>query len=290
MNQKKIFFMVALLFFSGCAPKEESPSSALGDAFDLNNCDESFTGNIPEFYTTYFSCVNISMSNLTTVIESDNLPPYESWYYNVSHGNYIDYVSQGNGYYLNPNEITAQETSINILVNPTPRGINVNTGLVDGIVGTSNYEYGMGAVGIALNGVALFNPLAAPPDDIEDEKFSFDYYSGHPTNTGYYHYHTASQGPIDVLKNKELIENSIVGSADIELYGIMCDGTLILGCTELDGSVPDHSNFDAQNGHVHDISDASNVFFSNRYHTHICVDSFTDHRFTPEIQYYTGCD
>ena len=148
----------------------------------------------------------------------------------------------------------------------------------------------MGAVGIALNGVALFNPLAAPPDDIEDEKFSFDYYSGHPTNNGYYHYHTTSQGPIDVLKNKELIENSIVGSADIELYGIMCDGTLILGCTELDGSVPDHSNFDAQNGHVHDISDGSNVFFSNRYHTHICVDSFTDHHFTPEIQYYTGCD
>ena len=52
----------------------------------------------------------------------------------------------------------------------------------------------------------------------------------------------------------------------------MCDGTLILGCTELDGSEPFSSDFDAQNGHLHDIKDGTNVFPPNRYHTHICTE------------------
>ena len=70
----------------------------------------------------------------------------------------------------------------------------------------------------------------------------------------------------------------------------MCDGTLILGCTELDGSDPFSSDFDAQNGHLQDIKDGTNVFPPNRYHTHICTDTYTDHKFTPEIQYYDECN
>jgi len=290
MMGKRIFIMVVVLFLDGCGPKEESVNSVEGEAFGLDNCDESFTSDVSDFYTTYFSCVDISVSNLSTIIESNNLPPYDSWYYNENHGNYIDFVSQGNGYYRNPNEIVLQSINIKIPLNPVPRGIDINSSLVDGIVGTSNYEYGMGAVGVALNGVALFNPLAAPPDNIEDEVFSFDYYNGHPTNTGFYHYHTTSLGPLEVLKNKSIIENVIIGSAEIELYGIMCDGTIILGCTELDGSAPDNNDFDAQNGHVHDVSDGEDVFFNNHYHTHICTDTFLAHRFTPEIQYYSSCE
>ena len=108
--------------------------------------------------------------------------------------------------------------------------------------------------------------------------------------TGNYHYHTTTKGPLEVLEHKGLIQTPVVGSAEIELYGIMCDGTLIMGCTELDGSTPDNSDFDSQNGHVHDISDGTTVHFSNRYHTHICTETFTGHSFTPEIQYYEGCN
>lgn len=284
--------LVCALFLS-CEPPEEKKDDgnegSTGGVANLSNCDESFGSDVSAFYATYFSCVNVSVSGNNTVVASDNLPPYESWYYNESHGNYIDYVSQGSGYFQNPNEISEQNMSVTISSNPTSHGLTINSELVDGNVGTSNYEYGMGAVGVALNGVALFNPLAAPPDEIEDEKFSFDTYSGHPTNTGYYHYHTTSKGPLEVLKDKGLITTATVGSGEIELYGIMCDGTVILGCTELDGSAPDNSDFDAQNGHVHDISDGSTTHFSNRYHTHICGD-LGGHGFTPEIQYYEGCN
>jgi hypothetical protein len=245
---------------------------------------------VAPFYSTYFSCVDVVASGNNTAITSDNFPPYESWYYSTTDENYIDFVSQGTGYYLNPNTISSQDLTISIVDNPITKGLTINDALVDGIVGTSSDEYGMGAVGVALNGVAIYNPLAAPGDDIEDEKFSFDFFSGHPTNTGYYHYHSSTKGPLEVLYHKGLIQTPTVGSGEIELYGMMCDGTLILGCTELDGSVPSNSDFDAQNGHVHNITDGTSVFFSNRYHTHICTDTYPDHKFTPEIQYYEGCN
>ena len=77
MMGKRIFIMVVVLFLDGCGPKEESVNSAEGEAFGLDNCDESFTSDVSDFYTTYFSCVDISVSNLSTIIESNNLPPYD---------------------------------------------------------------------------------------------------------------------------------------------------------------------------------------------------------------------
>ncbi|MBT6413044.1 MAG: T9SS type A sorting domain-containing protein, partial [Candidatus Marinimicrobia bacterium] len=165
-------------------------------------------------------------------------------------------------------------------------------------VGTSNFEYPMGSVGSALNGVNMYNPCASPPDAIEDEAYSFDYYSGHPAGpTGIYHYHTTSKGPLEVLEYKGIIETPTVGSGEIEVFGIMCDGVVVMGCTELDGSVPNTSDWDAQNGHVHDMVDElGTTQFTNRYHTHVCYDEITEddtdgngyqeHEFTPEISYY----
>jgi hypothetical protein len=134
-------------------------------------------------------------------------------------------------------------------------------------VGTTPQEYGMGPAGIALDSVLLFNPLAAPGDDIEKEKFTFDDYDAHPAPDGAYHYHTTSKGPLEV-------------TGGLEVYGMMCDGTLVLGCTELDGTTADTAS-------VADVKDAAGtVHFAQRYHTHVCA---TGRRFTPEIQYYATC-
>ena len=158
----------------------------------------------------------------------------------------------------------------------------------------------MGTVGAALNGVTLFNPLAAPGDIIENEASSFDLYNGHPAGDTY-HYHTTSPGPLEVLQHKmpTVITSTSPGSAEIELYGINCDGVVIMGCTEMEGSAIDTANFsfDAQNGHVHDIvGEDGTIYFTDRYHTHMCYMEYTDedtdgngypqHEFTPEISYY----
>jgi hypothetical protein len=277
------------------------PIVLFAQAYTLENCETNISGNTPEFFQKYFQCVDASLSESGNYINVyfNGLAPYESWYYPDGDPNHIDWVSQGQGSFLIPNAyITEVNYVVSIPVNPEARpNLIIDGDAVDGEVGTNNYEYPMGSVGSALNGVNMFNPCASPPDIIEDEAASFDLYSGHPAGGELYHYHTTSQGPLEVLEHKGLIQTTTVGSGEIEVYGIMCDGTVVLGCTELDGSSPNNSDFDAQNGHVHDMVDEDGTtMFTNRYHTHICYDDITEddtdgngfqeHEFTPEISYY----
>ena len=188
---------------------------------------------------------------------------------------------------------------ISIPVDPTPRtGLTIDAEAVDGVVNTSDYEYPMNYIGCALNGATMYNPCAAPGDVIEDEALSFDLYNGHPGG-GAYHYHTTSPGPLEVLAYKmpDVVTNTTPGSAELEIFGINCDGVVVMGCTELDGSAVDPTEWDAQNGHVSDmVGMDGTVYFENRYHTHICYtdisdddadnNGYPDHEFTPEISYY----
>ena len=277
------------------------------DAYTLENCETSISPDVPEFFQKYFQCVTINLSQSGEYVNLyyNGLAPYESWYYSNNNPNNVDYVSQGEGYFLIENAyITEMDYVISIPVNPVPReNLVIDDFQVDGEVTLSGvtYEYPMGSVGSAINGVNIFNPCASPPDEIESEAYSFDLYSGHPAgNSGIYHYHTTSSGPLEVLEYKmPEVTSSVPGSAEIELYGIMCDGTVVMGCTELDGSVVNSSDWDAQNGHLHDIVDEDGVvMFENRYHTHICYDEITNqdtdgngyeqHEFTPESSYYVS--
>jgi hypothetical protein len=277
------------------------PIILFAQAYTLDNCETNISGNTPEFFQKYFQCVDASLSESGNYINVyfTGLAPYESWYYASGNPNHIDWVSQGTGYFQIPNAyITEYDYVISIPVDPVARFIDISQDDVDGEVGTSNFEYPMGSVGSALNGVNMFNPCASPPDVIEDEAYTFDYYSGHPAGaSGIYHYHTTSKGPLDVLEYKGIISTPIVGSGEIEVYGIMCDGVVVMGCTELDGSAPYTSDWDAQNGHHHDMVDEEGTtMFEDRYHTHICYDEITEddtdgngyqeHEFTPEISYY----
>ena len=255
----------------------------------LDSCDSWINSNAPAFFQKYFDCADITVNDDYIVIHTDGNPPHQSWYYPSSHPNYILFVSQGDGYFLNPNTIAGQDFNLSIPRNPVSLGITIDASLVDGNVNSSSFEYPMGLAGIALDGVALFNPLAAPQPDIAEEKFSFDYYNAHPTNNGMYHYHTSTKGPLEVLENIGLITNALPDSAEIEVYGIMCDGTIVLGCTELNGSTPVADDFDAQNGHVHDLMDEDSVtHFVDRYHTHLCPGDYS-YDYTPEIRYYNTC-
>ena len=167
--------------------------------------------------------------------------------------------------------------------------------------GSDPNEYPLGTIGVAINGVNIFNPVAAGEDVIEDERWGFDLYSAHPDFSGEYHYHTTSPGPLEVLSHKlpTKVTNTTPSYGEIEIYGITCEGTVVLGCTELDGTNTDLNALDAQHGHLHDmIDDNGTPFsgFSNRYHTHMCytelsednnpVSGYEYHEFTPESAYY----
>ena len=277
------------------------------DMYTLETCETDIADNVPQFFQDYFQCVKARMSSSGNYVNLyfNSLPPYQSWYYDVQNAtnstnpNWIPFESFATGSYQNPNVNSELDIVISIPVNPTPRtGLTIDEQMVDGVVGTSDYEYPMSYIGCALNGATLYNPCAAPGDVIEDEALSFDLYSGHPGG-GAYHYHTTSPGPLEVLKYKmpNVVTNTTPGSAELEVFGINCDGVVVMGCTELDGSAVDPSEWDAQNGHVEDMVGADGtIYFENRYHTHICYtdisdddadnNGYPDHEFTPEISYY----
>ncbi len=278
----------------GSVPAAADAASDAADAADgtrtLANCTTSIAADAPEFFKRYFKCVTITVTATSVVIASEGLPPHKSNYWPNASPNWEAFdTSRGAMYLENPNKLQTQALRFTIPKEPVAKPITINASFVDGVVGTNGEEYGLGPVGVAIDSVALFNPLAAPGDDIEDEKYTFDRYNAHPEMRGAYHYHTASMGPLEVLKSIGAVTNTTPGSAELELYGILCDGTVVLGCRELDGSAP-AGTLDPQGGHLHDLVDNKGVkLLAGRYHTHVCPSTAGARRFTPEIQYYTTC-
>jgi hypothetical protein len=281
-------FLVLLLAACGDDDDTSAPPDDTG-ARTLASCSTSIAAEAPEFFRTHFRCVTITASADAVTIASEGLPPHPSYYYGEGDPNYAPFdTSRGEDYRPNPNVLVAADLAVTIPLAPVAKGLTIAAADVDGVVGTSDEEYGLGPVGVAIDSVALFNPLAAPGDDIEAERFTFDDYDAHPAPNGVYHYHTASKGPLEVMVALALATTSTPGDAERELFGVMCDGTVVLGCTELDGSAP-AGTLDAQGGHVHDLGDGAAVLLADRYHTHVCPSDATGRRFTPEIQYYDSC-
>ncbi len=250
----------------GSANDSDAPTGEL----TLETCTTTVSGDVPEPYRSLFRCVEMSVDGADLLITLSGLPPHPSYYYGTGSPNYVPWDSRGGAYSPNPNKLVRATTKIAVPLTPVARGVTITAGLVDGVVGSSGGEFRQGVAGVALDSVFLFNPLAAPGDDIADEQFTFDPYNAHPAPGGQYHYHRDSPGPVETG-----------GSA----IGVMCDGTWVFGCNELDGTVATLTDVDAQNGHVHAIAG-----LGDRYHVHICTTSVEHPRpYTPEIQYYDRC-
>ena len=273
----------------GCADKLD-PTAINDVELTLDSCEESLASDLPDFFANYFACVDASVSGSTVTIGTDGLPPTPSAYYPEEDPNYVEFDDRGGSHNKNPGQIGIQDYEMNFPLDPTPKGITIDASMVDNTMNTSDEEYGAGSQGIALNGVLAFAAMAGPDDDLSEEQYTFDLYEGHPAGEAY-HYHFNTPGPLEVLVDRGHSSSTAYGEGEVELYAAMCDGTVVLGCTEMDGSGPDDSDFDAQNGHVHDITDSSGTLLENRYHTHVCTSQWPDYPFFPEIAYYddSGC-
>lgn len=265
--------VVLAVLLAACGDDGTStPDSSLTTGeYTLANCTTSISPSVPEPYASRLKCVTVGVLDDNIVITTTGLPPHRTYYYGTGHPNYEAWDSRGGQYQPNPNTLQRKDVVIAIPMTPTARGATITSATVDGVVGTSTGEYRMGAAGVALDSVILFNPLAAPGDDIADEQYTFDTYNAHPAPDSTYHYHRDSPGP---------------KATGTDALGVMCDGTWVLGCEELDDTAADESDLDAQNGHVHAV-----VGLGTRYHTHICS-TFTTHPrpYTPEIQYFSTCN
>lgn len=263
-----------LLCLAACGGDDmTSPDASTSNVYTLETCTTTIASDAPEPYHSLFHCVTMAVEGTDITITTNALPPHTSYYYGSASPNYEAWDDRGGLYHPNPNTLKQGTVTVVIPMSPVSRNLTITSAVVDGTVGTTSTEYRQGPAGVALDSVLMFNPLAAPGDDIANEQYTFDPYNAHPAPGGQYHYHRDSPGPLATRTDAS------------QIYGVMCDGAFVLGCTELDDSAVDQATLDAQDGHVHEIT-----ALGTRYHVHICP-SWPDHPrpYTPEIQFYNSC-
>ena len=175
--------------------KVESPNSICQGENDFSQIPAEYVNALTR-YTTVNSqyIINVCTEDRNNngsadfmVIESTNIPEHESAYFETSHALYGPFDYRTNIYKYAPvytdqaahaagqNLIEQQAIIMKIPISPVEASPKQDTSL--------------GTIGLALNGVSFYNEAAAPGDEITDELFTFDQCSGHPQQSGVYHYH-----------------------------------------------------------------------------------------------------
>jgi len=179
-----------------------------------------------------FSCrVTLTrVAGSTTYVQasSDSRPDYPSNYFAPTDPCYAAYTPS----FPDPNQISPQSLTIKAPATPD----------------TAGAQMGLGPVGIAVNGVAIFDNQAAPGDDIFKEAASFDRCGGHAAPGGEYHYHG---------------EPYAISYDDSNLIGVLRDGYFVYGRRDADGSLP--QSLDGHGGHVATTADSATPV----YHYHL---------------------
>lgn len=185
------------------------------------------------------SAVTISFSGDEITISSNALPNHTSPYWTQNDDLYINPIVASAGG-ISPGNIT--ESSYTLVVPTAPS------------LASSSSETGLGAIGLSVTGVPIYNQSEGPTDVTEGTASGFDWAGGHSGPTGY-HYH---------IEARDVGETSPLTIDDDRLLGIMSDGFLIYGrkCNST-GTYP--SDGDASNGHTSTTQHSDEAF----YHYHI---------------------
>mgnify|MGYP002633350337 CR=1 FL=1 len=182
--------------------------------------------------TKYKSMVTISTSGTSITLKSNGLPDHKTPYWGVGNALYEDFPA---GHAPNVNtSMTAQNYVMTIPTNPS--------------VATSHEATVLGAIGMALNGVAIYNDREGGNIPLDAQTLTtLDYSGAHPAPGMVYHYHTTGR---------------YVSENDSNLIGFLRDGFPIYGQKDADGTYP--ANLDAYGGHTGVTTD----FSDGIYHYH----------------------
>jgi len=138
-----------------------------------------------------------------------------------------------------PNKAQEQTRVVKLPLSPKLSTVQTVLGIKN-VDGTTNSNPPKGAIGIAINGVAIYgNADATNGDAYINESKTFDKCGGHPQGQGDYHYH-AEPGADCVFKN--------TSGQHSPMFGLMYDGIPIYGTLGDGGVVP--TDLDACGGHV----------------------------------------
>lgn len=225
MNLQKSISLIAigivLLFIIGCS-----------DNSDVITGTSIGTETVPAVYTNNFkSGVTLSSDGANVNMRSDGTPDHVTPYWGA--GNSL-YEAQISGHTVNPGSLQEQTFSMTIPIIPTAAASQEATSL--------------GPIGMALNGVAIFNDREGGNVPLTgDVLLSFDRAGAHSGPGGLYHYH---------------VTGDFTSDDDANLIGFLRDGYPIYGRQDMDGTYP--SDLDVNGGHIGITSD----YPEGTYHYH----------------------
>jgi YHYH protein len=228
---KQSLAIPALLLLSICLSVSCTKSTAT---------TSSSTDTLPAVFKKFDSTlVTISVQGDYVVLQSTGIPDHKSPYFASTDSRYE--ADTDAGFVKNPNSISAQNYTFKIPLHPA--------------LNTAHAATPLGPMGIAINGVPLFNQYAGPSTPLTTEIVSFDQYGGHPQQTGQYHYHVE---PTYITANH----------GDSALIGFLLDGFPVYGPVE-NGVTLSSSDLDTYHGHFGPTPDYPNGI----YHYHITADA-----------------
>jgi hypothetical protein len=199
------------------------------------------TAALPALYSKFSSSLQVYTEGNYVVIKTTSVPDHKSPYFTTTDSRYEAYNGSNVNFMLNPNRIISQSLTFKIPIAPAESSSKSATPL--------------GPIGVATNGVAMFNQYAGPATPLTNEINSFDQYNGHPQQTGQYHYHVEPTY-ITTQKGKS------------SLIGVLLDGYPVYGAVE-NGVTLTSANLDAYHGHTGATADFPNGI----YHYHITADA-----------------
>ena len=197
--------------------------------------------NLPATFKKFTDDVQVSMDGAFIVLKSNGVPNHKSPYFERADSRYEAYNGTNARFRAAPNTIREQNFELRIPLTPRPAD-------------TPQVTRG-GPIGMALNGVALFNQYAAGNQPLTDEINGFDQYNGHPQPDGMYHYHIEPSYLSKILGKDALA-------------GFLLDGFPLYGPVE-NGKTVTSAELGAYHGHTHATADYPQGIF----HYHITADA-----------------
>ena len=214
--------------------------------------------DVPAVYYKIYGATSLTNDGTFITIKSNGVPDHVSPYYATTNFLYQAYTGTtplGYTFVKNPNTIATQTFTFKIPLNPT--------------VATNHTATPLGAIGVALNGVALYNQYAGPNQPLTNEIASFDKYNGHPQMAGQYHYHVE---PL-YLTNGTASKTGLIGFLldGFPVYGPQETVSWLITPTGSNAvnSTLTSSSLDAYHGHTHATPDFPNGI----YHYHFTADA-----------------
>ena len=221
----------------GASSAATAPSEAAAQATASASAPSA---GLPSMYAQFYG-VQVSLDGASVVLRASSVPDHPSPYFGAGNAGYEPPQA---GMRVNPNRIVAQNIVLRVPAVPQ--------------VGSPS-DTPLGPIGVAVNGVVLFNQYAAGRSPLDAEILTFDRYNGHPQDMGTYHYH--------------LEPLFLTAQNSSRLVGVLLDGFPVYGTRDDGGRQP--GDLDACNGH----SAPTPEYPQGIYHYHV----------TAESPYISGC-